>query len=311
MEKFKAWFGREWLETKTLLHEMPAVTMALFVLSVVGMNLLANKSIDTGLSWLALDAGMLLSWLSFLTMDITVKRFGPKASIKLSLIAALINLLLALVLFVASVIPGQWGESFVESGGDIINAALNRTFAGTWYVVLGSTIAFIASSVTNNLTNWGLGKAFKGGGFGAFAARSYISTLIGQFVDNMIFALIVSHNFFGWTLLQCVTCSVTGMLFELLCEIVFSPIGYRIAKSWEKDNVGNGYLGILKQHSAQVDEEPAAPIEEAPKGETELFDGEAPLTESDDTLPKKVQTCEVIMGESPKGGDDEQEDIPV
>lgn len=249
MEKIKAWLSREAKETKALMQGIPALTMVLFVISVIGMNLLANKSINTGVSWLALDAGMLISWLSFLTMDVTVKRFGPKASIKLSFVAAFINLLLALILFVAAKVPGVWGESFVPEGGDIINTALDNTFAGTWYVVTGSTIAFLASSTVNNLTNWGLGKLFKSNNFAVFAARSYVSTMIGQFVDNFLFAIIVSLNFFGWSILQCVTCSLTGMVFELACEMVFSPIGYRISKKWEKDNVGERYIKLIEQNA--------------------------------------------------------------
>ena len=67
-------------------------------------------------------------------------------------------------------------------------------------------------------------------GFGAFALRSYVSTFIGQFADNLIFALIVSKLFFGWTLLQCFTCALTGAAAELLFEVVFSPLGYRISR---------------------------------------------------------------------------------
>lgn len=256
MEKFKSLLSKEFAQTKALLRGMPSVTMALFVISVIGMNLLANKSIDTGVSWLALDAGILLSWLSFLTMDVTVRRFGPKAAIKLSFIAAFINLLLALILFIASRIPGVWGESFVEGSEDVINTALDNTFAGTWYVVMGSTVAFLCSAVVNNLLNWALGKALKSRGFGAFAVRSYVSTMVGQFVDNMLFSLIVSLNFFGWSILQCVTCSLTGMLVELLCEVVFSPIGYRVARRWEKDNVGDGYISLISadaQNAAPAD----------------------------------------------------------
>lgn len=245
MEKIKTLLRRDFAETKALLGSIPGVTMALFVVSVVGMNLLANKSIDTGLDWLALDAGILLSWLSFLTMDVTVRRFGAKAAIKISFIAAFINLLLALILFAASKIPGFWGESFVDEGGELINSALDNTIASTWYVVLGSTIAFLCSAIVNSLINWALGKALKSGSFGAFAVRSYVSTMVGQFVDNFLFALIVSLNFFGWNIVQCITCSITGMLVELFCEIVFSPIGFRVAKRWEKDKVGEKYLTLL------------------------------------------------------------------
>lgn len=51
---------------------------------------------------------------------------------------------------------------------------------------------------------------------------------------NLIFALIVSHNFFGWTLTQCIMCAFTGAIVELLCEIVFSPLRLRISNAGKK-----------------------------------------------------------------------------
>ena len=50
--------------------------------------------------------------------------------------------------------------------------------------------------------------------------------MIGQFVDNLVFAFMVSFVFFAWTPLQCVTCALTGAIVELLFEIIFSPLGY-------------------------------------------------------------------------------------
>ena len=204
--------------------------LTLMVLSTVGMNLLANKSIDTGLPWLALDCGILLSWLAFLSMDIATHCYGPKTATLVSLTALALNLLMVLIFFIASVIPGVWGESFVEGSEAIINAALDNTFGGTWFVILGSSIAYAVSAVINNFLNWGIGTKIENRGFGAFALRSYVSTFIAQFTDNITFALIVSRTFFGWTLLQCVTCAITGALLELLFEIFFSPIGYRISR---------------------------------------------------------------------------------
>ena len=57
---------RNW---KLLLQAVPSGVMAMFAVSVILMNLLANKEINTGLSWLALDCGITVSWLSFLCMD--------------------------------------------------------------------------------------------------------------------------------------------------------------------------------------------------------------------------------------------------
>lgn len=240
----KARFKREALEFKLLLKNIPAWVLTLFSMSVFAMNLLANKSIDLGVDWLALDCGFIVSWISFLTMDVIVKHFGPKAATSISVLAMLISLLFCMVFFVGGIIPGTWSESYVDGSEDVINTALNKTFGGTWYVILGSALAFFLSSLVNNLTNSLIGKAFRKNpdGAAAYAARSFGSTAIGQFVDNMTFALTVSHVFFGWSLLQCVTCSITGMLFELLAEVIFTPFGYAVCKCWKKDGVGESYL---------------------------------------------------------------------
>lgn len=229
---------------RLLLASVPAALTVIFVLSVVCMNLLANKSLALPVDWLALDCGVAVSWVSFLCMDMLTRRFGPGAATRLSVLALLFNLLCCLALFVGSALPGVWGESYVPGSEEIINAALDRTFGGTWYVLAGSSLAFLVSAAVNNFTNYALGRTRLGGGegFGAYALRSYLSTALGQFVDNLTFALVVSHNFFGWSLLQCVTCALTGMAVELLCEAAFSPLGYRICRRWQEEGVGEAYL---------------------------------------------------------------------
>ena len=219
-------------EYRSLIRSVPPLLFSLLVLSVVGMNLLANKSIDTGVDWLALDCGILFSWLTFLSMDVLTHNYGPKTATVLSLAALGLNLLMALIFFLASRVPGVWGESFVDGSETVINTALDRTFGGTWYVILGSSVAFAVSAALNNFLNYGIGTLLrKNESFGSFAIRSYVSTFLAQFADNLIFALIVSRNFFGWTTLQCFTCALTGALLELLFEVVFSPLGYRVAAS--------------------------------------------------------------------------------
>ena len=219
-----------------LIRQVHPLVLTCMVISVVGMNLLANKSIDTGVPWLALDCGILLSWLAFLSMDIAVHCYGPHAATATSLTALAINLVIALVFFIASNVPGAWGESFVETGGEAINTALDNTFGGTWFIIMGSSIAFAVSALVNNFLNWGIGeRVSRKDGFGVFALRSYISTFVAQFADNITFALLVSRVFFGWTLVQCITCAITGGLLELLFEVFFSPVGYRIARSIETE----------------------------------------------------------------------------
>lgn len=244
MEKFKRYF----VEWRILLRSVPSTVVCTFVLSVFTMNLLANKSIDLGVDWLALDCGIIVSWVAFLCMDVLTKHYGPRAATRISLFAIVLNLLACLVMYIASVILGTWGAFFDYGEQQVVNEALNSTFGGTWYVLMGSTVAFVSSAVINNFANWGIGKIFvkNPDGFGAYVCRTYLSTAVAQFADNLIFALIVSHFFFGWTILQCLTCAATGMLAELLCEAIFSPLGFAVCRHWQKEKVGKEYFDHLK-----------------------------------------------------------------
>lgn len=243
MSKLKKWLDRQHKQNSILLRSIPATVVALFVVSVVCMNLLANKTL-LQLPWIALDGGILISWLSFMCMDIVTKHFGPSASNRLSLFAVGINLLTCLIFFVASIIPSTVNDY----------TAFNGIFGGTWFILLGSTIAFLVSALINNLLNFAVGKAFKNNPDGkfAYAMRAYVSTFIGQFLDNFIFSIIVFvffapiyWNGFSWTILQCCTCALTGALAELIMEIVFSPIGYKIVTRWKQNNIGREYLDYV------------------------------------------------------------------
>ena len=162
----------------------------------------------------------------------------------------MINLLTCSIFFVASAIPSNAGDYTV----------FDEIFGGTWFILLGSTLAFLASGTINNTLNWTIGKAFRKNPNGklAYAARTYVSTFIGQFLDNFIFSVIVFSFFapifwdgFHWTWIQCAMCALTGAVAELIMEIVFSPIGYRITRRWQKEAVGKEYLDFVRMEKQQ------------------------------------------------------------
>ena len=248
MTMITSWIRREKKETIILLRCIPATVMTLFVVSVICMNLLANKTL-LQLDWIAIDGGILISWLSFMCMDIITKHFGPKASTRISVLAASINVLTCMIFFVASAIPSNANnyDSF------------DSIFGGTWFILLGSTIAFLISAGINNALNWTIGQAFrrKPNGKMAYAVSTYISTFVGQFLDNFIFSLIVFVGFapifwdgFHWTVLQCFTCALTGAMLELVMEVLFSPIGYKVCKNWREGTVGKEYLDYIRKERA-------------------------------------------------------------
>ncbi len=238
----RGWFLKQKEETKLLFYSIPAVIVALFVISVVTMNILANKTIYQN-GWLAIDGGILVSWLSFLCMDIITKHFGPRASIKITFFAMLINLLTCLLFWIVSIIPA--GEEF---------AAFDSVIGGTWYILLSSTVAFLSSGILNIMLNYFIGFIFKKNPDGklAFFTRTYVSTFVAQFVDNLIFAMLAFMVFFpiylgfSWNFLECVTCSILGAALELLFEIVFSPFGYMITKKWRRELVGETYIQYMR-----------------------------------------------------------------
>ncbi len=235
---------------KILLRNIPSLTVCVFVLSVVCANLMANKEL-VSYKYVALDCGFVFSWAMFLCMDVICKRWGAAASIKVSLMALFVNLAVCATFALLSKTPGMWGE-FYSTENPQVNDALNATFGGAWYVVLGSGLAFITSSIVNALLNSAIGRFVGEKGFASFALRSYVSTAVAQLVDNLVFATVVSKVFFGWTWTQVVICSAIGAVCELLCEVLFSGIGYKIVCGWEKENVGKEYFDFLEKQKRRA-----------------------------------------------------------
>ena len=245
MSKIKTIIVNEVKDYKLLLRNAPTVPMIFFVLSVVFMNIFAGKEL-LNINYLALDCGFLLSWMSFLCMDMLTKRYGAKAAIKLSFFAVAVNLICCGIFFVMSKVGNHWSE-FYSTGSELSDAALNNTFGGTWYVLVGSMTAFAIAAVVNAVINVSIGKLIKRKNFFEYAVRSYVSTAFGQFVDNFVFASLVSVVFFGWTWTQVVFCSLVGAGMELLSEVIFSPIGFKVCRRWEAEKVGNQYINVIEE----------------------------------------------------------------
>ena len=233
---------------KILLRSIPGLVTALFITSIVVMNLMAAKVIIQT-KYLGITGGLLISWIPFLTMDIVVKVFGVRAANKLNFLGLVINLIfIGLFQIVVSIQIGGEQDAY---------KAFNQTFSQTWQIFTASSIAFLVSGTINNFSNYWTGKLFKKNPDGAFAyfTRSYVSTFIGQFIDNFVFVGLAFLIFFkisigtslGYTVTSAVGTAVFGALIELAMEIIFSPIGYRICKKWVSEKVGSDYINRQKE----------------------------------------------------------------
>ena len=81
--------------------------------------------------------------------------------------------------------------------------------------------------------------------FKAYAVSSYASTMLGQFVDNLVFALVFTVPAFGISFLPTLMFALTGAIVELICQVIFSPIGYKVANNWKEQGIGDEYLKEL------------------------------------------------------------------
>ena len=232
-----SWMSRESAMLFAMIRSIPKAVTILFILTVITMNFLARITL-VSLPWLALNAGILISWLSFLLMDIVAKHYGALTANLLSLIAIAANLLCSLICVVISRI---WHYP-----------ALDTVVGGQWSILLASTIAYIVSALTNNYTHVAIGNHFRKNpdGVAAYAARSFISTFLSQIVDNFLFVFLAFCVFpylpgalqVHWSILQCIGASVTCAVLELISEVIFSPIGYAVVKKWKAKGVGQDYL---------------------------------------------------------------------
>lgn len=215
------------LECRADLKRVPSLLFTILAISVVSMNLLANKELFRA-DWIALDCGFILSWIPFLIMDVVCKVYGGRTAARISLVAIVLNLIFFLIFKLVSLTPGMWG-AYYDTGSLAVNQALNATIGGSSWIVLGSALAMAVSSVCNSILNVFIGRNSTGDNYGNFALRSFVSTGISQFVDNFVFAVVVSVPLFGWSMVQVLVCSASAAVFELLMEVLFSGLGFKLS----------------------------------------------------------------------------------
>lgn len=223
---------------KLLLDNVPTMVTVVFILTTVLMNMMAAKIIFY-VGGAAFSGGFLLSALPFLCMDTVTKRMGARASIMLNILSAAGNLFAVVMLAIVAAIPTADDYS-----------QFNYIFGGVWFIALSSTIAFIASGVVNSILNAAIGKLFKNGtSILEFMSRSYISTFIGQAIDNFLF-IWLTYGVFApifWkttplSIPSCIGTAIIGGAVELVAEIVLSPVAYHIVRRWEEAGVGEKYI---------------------------------------------------------------------
>mgnify|MGYP003319272739 CR=1 FL=1 len=215
---------------KTLKSIHPAI-LIIFVLTIITMNILANFTIYQG-TYLAIDGGIIVTWLVASICDIVTITKGPRTTIRMSIFGIVISLLVSGIFAIINAIFRQ--------NMDI--SQISPIFSGTWFIVISSVIAFGVSTSVNALLNYSIGLCFKNKRQNkiTYCVRCYPSTLISQFLDNFIFSSLaymvfapLFWNGFAWSILQTLSCAATYAGIALLVEIIVTPVTYKIVKKIE------------------------------------------------------------------------------
>ena len=191
--------------------------MAVYAVFTVVQNLFEMKTLGTPAFAFA-GGGILLSWATFMIMDITTELFGKKETMKIYTFAGLINLFIVVLSQVVILIPGVYPEQ---------NAAFAQIFSNGVRTALSSFAAFWFGNFVNMQIMIKLKSKSNSNSKFLLFIRAVVSTIFGQFVDNLLFATLafapIGLSLFETSWTAILTTSSFGTFMETLIESCFVP----------------------------------------------------------------------------------------
>lgn len=188
--------------------EVLKVCFAIYAASLMIQNILATKQIDVFM--FTVTTGILVSPLVFIIQDIISEIFGYKESKKMILLGFLMNFIGVLLFTLAIHLPSS--QFWFNQG------PFEMILGTTLRISIASFIAYVVGSLTNSKIMVLLKKKFPKSLF----VRVISSTIVGQFLDNFLFAVIAFLGVLPFGAI--ISMAIGGTLFETLYEIIFYPI---------------------------------------------------------------------------------------
>ncbi|MGC8838347.1 MAG: queuosine precursor transporter [Anaerolineae bacterium] len=192
--------------------------MAVFVAVLLISNVASSKILDLGP--FTFDGGTILFPVSYIFGDILTEVYGYRRSREVIWTGFGCALLMAVTLAVVGWLPPdpQWPHQ----------AAYEAILGVTPRIVAGSLIAYFAGEFSNSYTLakmkiWTRGRWLW--------TRTIGSTMVGEFVDTLLFVCIAFGGILPWSLLASVI--VSNYLFKTGLEIAATPVTYAIVR-WLK-----------------------------------------------------------------------------
>lgn len=195
-------------------------TISVLFVAVLLISNIASTKI-TNLGWLTFDAGTLLFPLSYIFGDILTEVYGFKRSRRVIWLGLFCAFLMSLVFYVVGKLPADpsWGQ---QEAYDIILGQTPR-------IVLASLIAFFSGEFSNSyilakMKIWTKGKMLW--------ARTIGSTVVGEFVDTMLFVVIAFAGILPTPVLIAII--VSNYIFKTGVEVLLTPLTYKVVAFLKK-----------------------------------------------------------------------------
>ena len=206
--------------------------MAFFVAILIVSNIASSaKIVDLGFSLfkipMAFDGGTLLFPLSYVFADVLTEVYGFRASRRVIRTGFAALALSALVFFALRLLPAEssW-EGY--AGSAAYDAILGGMSGGG--IVLASLLGYWAGELSNSALLSRIKVLMKGR---LLWVRTIGSTLVGEFLDSLIFITVASlAGVFGWELFWSLV--LTNYLLKCLIEALMTPVTYAVANRLKK-----------------------------------------------------------------------------
>ena len=194
-----------------------AIIMSLYSVFTVIQNLFEMKTLGTP-DFAVGGGGIMLSWATFMLMDISTELFGKKDTMKIYTFAGIVNLLIVLLAQIVIAIPGTYPEQ---------NQAFVQIFSNGPRTVLSSFAAFWLGNFVNMQIMLKMKDMDKSGSKFMLFLRAVVSTIFGQFIDNACFATLafapIGISVFEMTWKDIMTSSLVGVVNETIIETLWMP----------------------------------------------------------------------------------------
>lgn len=194
------------------------ILVTIYCVITVVQNIFEMKTIGTP-TFALVGAGTLVSWITFLIMDIMSEVYGEKVSIKCYTMAGFLNMFIVLTAQMIIALPG----SYVQQ-----NEAFYLIFSNGPRTFFASFIAFFIGNFINVKLMCTMKQRDNANNRWSFYLRAIVSTVFGQFTDNLLFTSLafaplgLSAFEMAWVDIGSVVL-ITSVI-EIVIESVFVPV---------------------------------------------------------------------------------------